>query len=170
MRRRTLLQHTLHAQRLQARLVHAKAQRIDWNVPCTDGAHHIAAKALLEAVDAPQAVTRQRLNVHRQIPHGRAAAVAVTQSLGERADFIGYTPEIVACSATAARPAYSRPLQRMIGHAVALAVARCAPEVPRHFAHRANHYRRHRLPLKLGHQIDGMLGGKQRKGGVVVGR
>lgn len=42
------------------------------------------------------------------------------------------------------------------------------PQIPRHIAHRAHDNCRHRLPLKLRHQVNGMCRCKQHIGGIVI--
>ena len=115
-------------------------------------AHHLPAKALLEAIDPPQAVAGQHLQIHRQIFHRRARAAAPRQPHRQPTDLIGDAPKVIARCAAAPRPLHSRPLQRVVGHARPFLAAARAPHIPGHLPHRHHHQRAQRLAVGLGQQ------------------
>src|SRR5690606_27185510 len=83
-----------HLLRLQPEGVDARAERVDGHVPRPDIAHDTAAKALLEAIDAPQTMTGQRVELHGQVVAGHAAAVAIHGG-GKLAQVVGDAPQVV---------------------------------------------------------------------------
>ena len=108
-------------------------------------AHDVAAEALLEAIDAPQFAVRQIVDIHRQAIRRHRRAVPVVEAVGQLAQIIGDAPQIVAGCAAFLGPADRRPLQRMVGHAVALAIAARSPEVPGRLAIGKDHNRSQRF-------------------------
>src|SRR4051794_7837327 len=96
--------------------------------------NYLTTKTLLKAIDSPKIMARQSFEVNRNIINRRSFAATTGQPHSHFADLIGDTPEIIACGSLLACPADSRPLQRMIRHAVAFLIVARPPHIPCLFA------------------------------------
>ncbi len=136
----------------QSQRVQPVTQRLQRLIPCPHVAQRLAAKPLLEAIDAPQPVLRQQVQVNRQRFHRRRRFVAARHARRYLADVVGDAPEIVTPRAARLGPADAGPLQGVIRHAVAFIIAACAPQVPGRVAAKTHDNRPDGAPLGLRQQ------------------
>src|SRR5215207_1521716 len=97
-------------------LKEAIANGVQWHFPSASMAYNRTAKALLKAIDTPQIMAGQCLQINGNFVNVYPSTAAASYPHSQLANLVGDAPEVITCGTACTRPAHRRPLQRMVRH------------------------------------------------------